>query len=141
MEQYTEIRALIDRVRKRWRAQRLFEATVRGALAGAAAIGVGLVAIRWSEGAPLLLAATIGASLLLAAAALGCAWWPLRRSPGDIQVARFIEERAPGLEDRLVSAVDLSNPVHTSPTPFADLMLADAARRARERSANGVGDV
>src|SRR6266487_2604704 len=97
---YNEIRELIDRVRRRWRAQRLFEATVRGALS--------------------------------AAAALGRAWWPLRRAPGDIQVARFIEERAPSLEDRLVSAVDVSNPAHAASTVFADLMLADAARRARE---------
>ena len=84
------VRELIDRVRKRWRAQRLFEATVRGALAASAAIGVGLVAAWWSTGAPGLLAFAIAAALLLAAAALGHAFWPLRRSPGDIQVARFI---------------------------------------------------
>ena len=126
------VRELIDRVRTRWRAQRLFEATVRGALAGSAAIGVALVAARWSAGAPALLAFVIGTSLLLAAVALGRAFWPLRRSPGDIQVARFIEERAPALEDRLVSAVDVASRAHLTPTSFADLMLADAGRRARE---------
>jgi hypothetical protein len=130
--QYGEIHRLIDRVRRRWRAQRLFEATVRGALAGAAVLGVALVAIRWSAGAPLVLAVIVGAAFLLAAAAFARALWPLRRSPGDTQVARFIEERAPSLEDRLVSAVDVSNPARTESTPFADLMLADAARRAQD---------
>jgi hypothetical protein len=128
------VRELIDRVRKRWRAQRLFEATVRGALAASAAIGVALVAARWSTGAPGLLAFALAAALLLAAAALGRAFWPLRRSPGDIQVARFIEERAPTLEDRLVSAVDVANPTLATPAAplFADLMLADAGRRAQD---------
>jgi Domain of unknown function (DUF4175) len=134
MQHYNAVRELIDRVRKRWRAQRLFEATVHGALAASAAIGVALVAARWSTGAPGFLAFAIGAALLLAAAALGRAFWPLRRSPGDIQVARFIEERAPALDDRLVSAVDVTDPTHATPTApaFADLMLADAGRRAQE---------
>jgi hypothetical protein len=127
-----DVRELIDRVRKRWRAQRLFEATARGALAGSAAIGIALVAARWSTGAPGLLAFVIATALVLAAAALGRAFWPLRRSPGDIQVARFIEERAPALEDRLVSAVDVANPTQATPSPFADLMLADAGRRAQD---------
>jgi Domain of unknown function (DUF4175) len=132
--QNDSVRELVDRVRTRWRAQRLFEATVRGALAAAAAIGVALVAARWSTGAPGLLAFVIAAALLLAAAALGRAFWPLRRSPGDIQVARFIEERAPALEDRLVSAVDVANPAPTTSaaSPFADLMMADAGRRAQD---------
>ena len=59
------VRELIDRVRKRWRTQRLFEATVRGALAASAAIGVALVAARWSSGAPGLLAFAIAAALLV----------------------------------------------------------------------------
>src|SRR5260370_25089765 len=110
MPQYSEIHRLIDRVRRRWRAQRLFEATVRGALAGAAVLGVALVAIRWSAGAPLALAVIVGAAFLLAAAALARALGPLRRSPGDTQVARFLEERAPSFDARLVSAFDVSNP-------------------------------
>src|SRR6185295_18682243 len=31
---------------------------------------------------------------------------PLRRTPTDTQLARFVEEKNPGLEDRLVSAVE-----------------------------------
>src|SRR4029453_14764866 len=121
MQHNNAVRELIDRVRKRWRAQRLFEATGRGALAASAAIGVALVAARWSTGAPGLLAFAIATALLLAAAALGRAFWPLRRSPGDIQVARFIEERAPALEDRLGSAVGFAHPTAASAggSPFS----------------------
>ena len=39
---------------------------------------------------------------VLAVGALVWAFWPLRRVPSDAQVARFIEERAPSLDDRLV---------------------------------------
>ena len=126
------VRALIDRVRRRWRAQRLFEATVRGALSAAAIVGAALVASRWMTGEPLVAAVAVTGSLLLATAALGRALWPLRRSPGDIQVARFIEEHAPALEDRLVSAVDVAVGGHSAATPFAALTRADAAQRARD---------
>src|SRR5437867_5993702 len=132
MEHNNAVRELIERVRKRWRAQRLFEATVRGALAGSLVIGAALIAVRWIAGAPFLLAVTIGIALALAATAIARAFWPLRRSPGDTQVARFIEEHAPALEDRLVSAVDVSHPDHTAASPFADLMIADAGRRAQD---------
>src|SRR5262245_36991157 len=133
MQHNNAVRELIDRVRKRWRAQRLFEATVRGALAASALMGVALVAARWSTGAPGLLAFAIATALLLAATALGRAFWPLRRSPSDSQVARFIEERAPALDDRLVSAVDVAKSTQAeAASPFADLMLADAGRRAQD---------
>src|SRR5689334_11519196 len=34
---------------------------------------------------------------------------PLRRTPDDTQLARFIEEKNPGLQERLVSAVETIN--------------------------------
>src|SRR5262249_18148090 len=60
--------------------------------------------------------------------------WPLRRAPQDANVARFIEERAPSLDDRLVSAVDVvqaksADGKSTMPA-LADAMLADAAHRS-----------
>src|SRR5258706_11530770 len=129
MQQHTEIRQLIDRVRTRWRAQRLFEASVRGALAAAGAIGVALLAVRWTTGSPLALAVIVGAALLLAAAALGRALWPLRRSPGDIQVARFIEEPAPSPEDRLLRPVGGSGSGRQGGTPFFRLLSGRPAPR------------
>src|SRR3954466_14890091 len=36
---------------------------------------------------------------------------PLRRTPTDTELARFVEEKNPGLEDRLVTAVEaIKNP-------------------------------
>lgn len=51
---------------------------------------------------------------------------PFRSLPDDRQVARFIEEHYPELEDRLASAVA----VDPSASPLGHLVLNDAARRA-----------
>src|SRR5688572_20370439 len=108
MEHYNEIRDVIARVRARWRTLRAFRATVRAALLTSAVVGVALILSRWTDGAP------------------------LRRSPADLQVARFIEERAPALDDRLVTAVDVAEG-RSSVTPMiAGPLVADAARRARD---------
>ena len=69
------------------------------------------------------------AVVALAAGLAGRALWRLRRAPGDRQVARYIEERCPALEDRLVSAADLA--ARGRPSVFRDLLLGDAARTAR----------
>src|SRR5262249_6532312 len=56
----------------------------------------------------------------------------LRRVPTDLRVARFIEERAPSLDDRLVTAVDVAASRRESASPaIAGPMLTDAAARAR----------
>ena len=72
--------------------------------------------------------------------------WPRRRwlgvlrrcaaSPADAQVARFIEERAPALDDRLVSAVDVAEASGSGrrSSLLAGPMLADAARASARRS-------
>ncbi|MGH9142327.1 MAG: hypothetical protein ACRD2I_14435, partial [Vicinamibacterales bacterium] len=92
MENYGEIRQLIDRVRARWRALVALRALVRGALIAALITGAAVIASRWTNGAPVALMALAAAAAGLAAAALG--WWlaPLRRRPADKQVARYIEE-------------------------------------------------
>src|SRR5205823_3113804 len=56
---------------------------------------------------PLMLAVVFAA---MAASAVGAFVWnlsPLRRPPTARRLARFIEERVPGLDDRLATAVDL----------------------------------
>ena len=72
--------------------------------------------------------ALAAAAALLAAGALTWCLAPLRRVPADSQVARFIEERAPSLGDRLVTAVDVSEA--KDPPALAGMMIADAARRS-----------
>ena len=69
---------------------------------------------------------------MLAIAALVRAVAPLRRAPSDLRVARFVEERAPSLDDRLVTAVDMvSSGRQTSSPAIAEPLLADAAAQAR----------
>ena len=64
----------------------------------------------------------------------GVAIWlalPLRHAPDDGRVARFIEEHAPVLDDRLATAVDAvrSERVRALSPALIEPMLADAARR------------
>src|SRR4051812_46979343 len=108
LEPRTEIRELLDRVRGRWRTLTALRAMVRAALIAAALVGIALVASRWTMGAPAAL--MILAAVTVAAAGAALAWYlaPLRRVPADGVIARFIEERAPSLGDRLVTAVDVS---------------------------------
>ena len=56
-------------------------------------------------------------ALLLALAGIVRALWPARRVPTDAQVARFIEEREPSLDDRLVSAVDVVSAARAGAAP------------------------
>src|SRR5262249_24106023 len=127
MQHYSEIRQLLDRVRARWRALCALNAVMRGALIAAAVVAAAAIASRWTAGAPLLLVALAGVAVFAAMAALTICLWPLRRAPHDTKVARFIEERAPSLDDRLVSAVDVAQGNRTAPA-LADAMIADAAR-------------
>jgi hypothetical protein len=133
MQHYEAIRDLIDRVRRRWRTLQAFEAVLRAAVAAIVVGGIALTAALWTGGAPRLLAAIGIVSVVLIVSALVWGLLPLRRVPADRQVARFIEERAPALDDRLVSAVDVAGGGATDrqdASPLAGLMVADAARRA-----------
>ncbi len=98
-----------------------------GAITAAAMLLVGVLAV-WlvaSEGIPLVV--VVAAVTTVAFAALLFALLPLRQHPSDRQIARFIEERAGGLDEVLVTAVDKSGDA----TPVADLLIGDAIRAAR----------
>jgi hypothetical protein len=136
MEHERLIRALIDRVRRRWRTLQAFRAIVGAALASSVVLGTAVAVARWTEGAPRSLAVLAVCALVIAVAAAGRALWPLATVPASRQVARFIEERSPSLDDRLVSAVDVSAAA-TRPR-LAELMLADAARLACEIHADEI---
>ena len=122
------IRALLDRVRARWRALVALRALVRGTLLAAAVVGAALIGSRWTDGAPVALMALAAAAAVVAAGAIAWCLAPLRRVPADSQVARYIEERASSLDDRLVTAVDVAQAAN--PPALAHLMIADAARRS-----------
>src|SRR5688500_17699736 len=126
-----QIRELLDRVRARWRRVVLFRAAVRAGLAASAILAIAVFLTFWTTRAPLALAAIAVLAVGFGAAAVAWGFWRTRRSPTDVQVARFIEEREPSLDDRLVSAVDLlGSPRESETAGLAGPMVADAGRRA-----------
>jgi hypothetical protein len=130
MQHYESIRQVLHRVRGRWRTLCVLQASVRAALAAATVVGVALIGAQAIGRAPLALAIIGAAAVVLAAAAVVWGCLPLRYVPDDTRVARFIEERAPALDDRLASAVDVARSERYAASPaLIEPMLADAARR------------
>ena len=130
LEGYAPIDLWLGRVRTRWQSLRAFKVVVRAALSAASVLLLALAAAPWAERSPIALAA-LGISALLALVAV-VAWAvvPFRRGPTDLQLARFVEERVPSLDDRLVTAVDFVERTHgPAESPVAASMLADAAAR------------
>src|SRR5262249_9633273 len=56
---------------------------------------------------------------------------PLRRTPTDTQLARFIEEKNPGLKDSLVSAVDAIENARPEQLTFVHLLTKDVLDRTK----------
>ena len=131
MEQHhRQIRALLARVRARWRRRIAFQAAARASLAVSGVLTVALFLTYWTTRAPIALAAIALIALALAVGALVWGLWPAREIPSDARVARFIEETEPSLDDRLASAVDLAaSPGGEGRPALAAPMVADAARR------------
>ena len=132
-EQFGPIQELLDRVRARWRRLVLLEVTTRGALAGTVIIGFAFALSFWMSRAPLALAVVGGLASLAGLAALVWAAWPARQVPTDRSVARYIEERVPALDERLVSAVDVAQTRQAEERPaLAAAMVRDAARASAD---------
>lgn len=127
---FDELLALLRRVRRRWQAARALRTAAAAAAAVAAGLLVLLAADRLLRPDDAAMVALAAAALLLAVAALARTVWRLRLAPDDRQVARYIEERCPALEDRLTSAADVAR--GGRPSPFRELVVGDAARHARD---------
>ena len=132
MQHAETIRHVLQRVRRRWRTLCVLQASARAALAASGVLAAALIAAHWIDRAPMALALAGGTALLSIAIATIWIALPLRHAPDDGRVARFIEERAPALDDRLVSAVEAvrSERIRASSPVLIEPMLADAARRA-----------
>ncbi len=104
-EHYSELSGLLARVRNRWRAVAALRAWSLAAAVTSLVLALALVAQRLvvPDGFAL-----VALWLVAAAVALVVIGWmavPLRRAPADRQIARFIEECCPELEDALVTAI------------------------------------
>ena len=106
------------------------QAAIRAALAVSGILTLALAITMWTAGAPLVLA---GLGILALLGAMAVSWWafaPLRQSPSDARIARYIEESEPSFDDRLASAVGLSSDPGAAGSTLAGAMLADASQRA-----------
>ena len=123
----SELDTILADVRRRWARRALLRAWTLGAMTAASMLLVGLFAV-WlvaREGVPLVL--VVAAVSAVAVVSLVFALLQLRHTPTDKQIARFIEERAGGLDDVLVTAVE--NPGNGQ---IANLLVRDAIRATRQ---------
>src|SRR5262245_30020281 len=125
-ERPVELQAILSEVRRRWTQRVMLRAWTAGAAASATIIAVGFTAafLVAREGLPLVFTASVVTALTTFA--LIRAFWPLRRRPTYRQLARFVEERAPDLDDVVVTAVDYQSRPDASPSMRA-ILDADAA--------------
>jgi len=130
-EQPAELGALLSEVRRRWQRRALFRAWTLGTATAAAIFLIGAFAVWFVAGDGIPLVIAVAAVLTNAVVALVCALLPLRQSPGDLQLARFVEERAGGLDDVLVTAVHHASTQPPSERGISALLAADAVRAAR----------
>ena len=110
-------------------------ATVRAAGVALAVLLVVIGVDRFIEPADISLILLGNVAGLAAVAFAVRTLWPLRRAPTDRQLARFVEERCPEMEDRLASATAVAP---GTASPFRELVLGDAAARTRDLDLNRV---
>ncbi|MBI2835895.1 MAG: hypothetical protein HYX76_15860 [Acidobacteria bacterium] len=121
-----QLHTALGRVRSRWLAATGLRAAARASAAVTMVLLAAAIVDRLVTLDPVALLMTAGIVLLGCLAGTIWALWPLRRRPSDRQVARFVEERCPELEDRVASAAEFAGGAAAA---FRDLMLGDAARR------------
>lgn len=129
---YTELKALLQRVRRRWVATAALRAYTRVASAATAVLvaSLGVVWLLHPVGASLLALAVFVVAVLLAAIVWVASH--LWHRPDDFRVARFIEERCPGLEDRVATAVQFgASGGGSGGSALLNAMLTDAVKRVR----------
>jgi len=127
-----ELLQKIGQVRSKWKAFVWMRglAWVLGLLVAGLAIGIYLATV---TSAPLWVIRTTGLVFLggMAAAAVWKLILPLRRVPSDTQLAQFVEEKNPGLEQSLVSAVETIQKPTAEHGAFSFLLIKDALERTK----------
>src|SRR4029453_19216369 len=125
-ERRVELEAILSEIKRRWTQRLMLRAWTLGAAAAATIIAAGFIAAFFvaPEGLPLVFTATLVAAL--SAFVLARALWPLRRRPTNRQLARFIEEHEPALDDVVVTAVDYQSRPDASAS-MRQVLAADAA--------------
>jgi hypothetical protein len=117
----------LRRIRRRWFTLQLLKVLARILVAAALVFAAAALIDRALEptDAPLLALAAL--AILLSLVAIVVLAWPLRRQPDDRQVARFVEECCPELDDAVVTAIEIGRA--PSEYVFAPLVVEAAASR------------
>jgi hypothetical protein len=125
-DQSREIAAILRQVRNRWRLLMVLRASARADAAAALVLGLALIAHRLLNPQGMTLIALWALAIAGAVACVATLIPSIRRVPRDRQLARFIEERCPELEDVLATVIseDL-----TESNPMAAAVADEAARR------------
>lgn len=122
----TALGRALGRVRRRW-FWLVWSRAFTWMAAGAALVwGAVVVTRRLLEPGDAQVFALVAAGAVVTFAVVLRAAWPLRRRPSDWQVARYVEERVAGTEERLSTAVGEA----TAQGLMAPLVVRDAARFA-----------
>ncbi len=129
---YMELQKSIDQVRRRMRAIALARGAALFLGLSLVVVGVAILLIdHWNYTAAAVSQVRI-VSLLVILALL--AWFlvrPLMRKVTDAQLARYIEEKNPGLQERLITAVEASQ--HAGePNPLLPAVIHDAFIKVRK---------
>jgi hypothetical protein len=131
MNSYESLLSKVRQVRRRWRSQVL----IRGiSLFLASAIALLVLGVWGADLFGFRQAAIWAMRFVTGGTVLFVAWYflymPLRTRISDVQVAQFIEERYPQLEDRLVTAIEYGSQT-TEPSGMIDLLIHDALEETR----------
>ncbi len=131
----TELRGLIQQVRRRWRVK----LAVRGALVVLAAgllaflaSASALEAARFTAGA--ILAARIGLAVAIAALVALFFVRPLMRRVSDEQVALYLEEHEPSLQEAIISAVEATRSAEGPDASHSRALVRKLVENAVEKS-------
>jgi hypothetical protein len=123
-----ELRAWLHGVRRAWRRSHAWLAIARAAAGLALFAWAGWIVWRALDlaGGPLVL---LTAVLVIVGGVFAARMlWPLRQSPSELQIARFVEERCPELGDLLVTASEQLG--HPKSGPLDGLIVRAATARA-----------
>lgn len=126
MSSYQMLLSRVRLVRSRWRAQMLAKGIALFLACSAAMLILGV----WGADLFGFRPAAVGLTRIVAGAAVVFVavyflYLPLRRRITDIQIAQFVEEHFPQLQDRLVTAVEFGQETAVS-SGMLDLLIRDA---------------
>ena len=128
-----DLDSVLHGIRRRWQRCVALQAAARALAMVAAIVAAAALTERLLQPSELSLLALAAGTAVFSLAAAAWALAPLRHRPDDRQIARFVEERVPELDDTLVTAVDIQARVRAGSAAddgtFAPLVVAAAAAR------------